>query len=99
MAELRKLRRQFISYTKLHPTENIGHISNIGTAVPKILSQWLKKGAKLLLGIWWCMSWAGAPPSSPQGTRRFSAHGRSYPMWSSTDNQMLNTVTHHVVSG
>lgn len=27
-----------------------------GTAVPKILSQWLKKGAKLLLGSWWCMS-------------------------------------------
>ncbi|XP_031657553.1 protein KTI12 homolog isoform X2 [Oncorhynchus kisutch] len=30
MAELRKLRRQFISYTKMHPTENIGHIANIG---------------------------------------------------------------------
>uniref|UniRef100_A0A8C4FDU6 Protein KTI12 homolog n=1 Tax=Dicentrarchus labrax TaxID=13489 RepID=A0A8C4FDU6_DICLA len=29
MAELRKLRRQFISYTKMHPTENTGHISNI----------------------------------------------------------------------
>ena len=29
MAELRKLRRQFISYTKMHPTENIGHISNM----------------------------------------------------------------------
>uniref|UniRef100_A0A8C5CY68 Protein KTI12 homolog n=1 Tax=Gadus morhua TaxID=8049 RepID=A0A8C5CY68_GADMO len=29
MAELRKLRRQFISYTKLHPTENIGHVSNM----------------------------------------------------------------------
>ncbi|KAK0151694.1 Protein KTI12 [Merluccius polli] len=29
MAEMRKLRRQFISYTKLHPTENIGHISNM----------------------------------------------------------------------
>ncbi|XP_071388303.1 protein KTI12 homolog [Centroberyx affinis] len=29
MPELRKLRRQFISYTKMHPTENIGHISNM----------------------------------------------------------------------
>ncbi|XP_029910590.1 protein KTI12 homolog [Myripristis murdjan] len=29
MAELRKLRRQFISYTKMHPTENIGQISNM----------------------------------------------------------------------
>nr|XP_040019551.1 protein KTI12 homolog [Gasterosteus aculeatus aculeatus] len=29
MAELRKLRRQFISYTKTHPTENSGHISNM----------------------------------------------------------------------
>uniref|UniRef100_A0A674CVR0 Protein KTI12 homolog n=1 Tax=Salmo trutta TaxID=8032 RepID=A0A674CVR0_SALTR len=29
MAELRKLRRQFISYTKMHPTENIGHIANM----------------------------------------------------------------------
>ncbi|TNN57019.1 Protein KTI12 [Liparis tanakae] len=29
MAELRKLRRQFISYTKMHPTENTGHICNI----------------------------------------------------------------------
>ncbi|XP_035497160.1 protein KTI12 homolog [Scophthalmus maximus] len=29
MAELRKLRRQFISYTKTHPTENTGHISNM----------------------------------------------------------------------
>lgn len=29
MAELRKLRRQFISYTKMHPTENTGHISNM----------------------------------------------------------------------
>lgn len=29
MSELRKLRRQFISYTKMHPTENIGHISNM----------------------------------------------------------------------
>ncbi|XP_061414565.1 protein KTI12 homolog [Lethenteron reissneri] len=29
MAELRRLRRQFISYTKMHPTENIGHISNM----------------------------------------------------------------------
>ncbi|XP_007906264.1 protein KTI12 homolog [Callorhinchus milii] len=29
MAELRKLRRQFITYTKLHPTENIGHIANM----------------------------------------------------------------------
>ncbi|XP_028441469.1 protein KTI12 homolog [Perca flavescens] len=29
MAELRKLRRQFISYTKMHPTENSGHISNM----------------------------------------------------------------------
>ncbi|XP_067356579.1 protein KTI12 homolog [Channa argus] len=29
MAELRKLRRQFISYTKLHPTENTGHVSNM----------------------------------------------------------------------
>ncbi|TRY58291.1 hypothetical protein DNTS_031057 [Danionella cerebrum] len=26
---LRKLRRQFISYTKMHPTENIGQISNM----------------------------------------------------------------------
>lgn len=29
MAELRKLRRQFISYTKMHPTENSGQISNM----------------------------------------------------------------------
>ncbi|XP_041966284.1 protein KTI12 homolog [Alosa sapidissima] len=29
MAELRKLRRQFISYTKMHPTENIGKIANM----------------------------------------------------------------------
>ncbi|XP_056273552.1 protein KTI12 homolog [Pseudoliparis swirei] len=29
MAELRKLRRQFISYTKMHPTENTGHICNM----------------------------------------------------------------------
>ncbi|CAG13120.1 unnamed protein product [Tetraodon nigroviridis] len=29
MAELRKLRRQFISYTKMHPTENTGHVSNM----------------------------------------------------------------------
>ncbi|XP_061078322.1 protein KTI12 homolog [Conger conger] len=29
MSELRKLRRQFISYTKMHPTENIGHIANM----------------------------------------------------------------------
>ncbi|XP_076588898.1 protein KTI12 homolog [Chaetodon auriga] len=29
MAELRKLRRQFISYTKMHPTANTGHISNM----------------------------------------------------------------------
>lgn len=29
MAELRKLRRQFLSYTKMHPTENTGHISNM----------------------------------------------------------------------
>ncbi|XP_074533878.1 protein KTI12 homolog [Halichoeres trimaculatus] len=29
MAELRKLRRQFISYTKMHPTENTGQISNM----------------------------------------------------------------------
>ena len=29
MAELRKLRRQFISYTKMHPTENTGYISNM----------------------------------------------------------------------
>ncbi|XP_004553229.2 protein KTI12 homolog [Maylandia zebra] len=29
MAELRKLRRQFISYTKLHPTENTGQIANM----------------------------------------------------------------------
>ncbi|XP_029010495.1 protein KTI12 homolog [Betta splendens] len=29
MAELRKLRRQFISYTKTHPTENTGQISNM----------------------------------------------------------------------
>ncbi|MBN3307818.1 KTI12 protein, partial [Amia calva] len=29
MAELRKLRRQFISYTKTHPTENIGKIANM----------------------------------------------------------------------
>ncbi|XP_060932829.1 protein KTI12 homolog isoform X1 [Limanda limanda] len=29
MAELRKLRRQFISYTKTHPTENTGKISNM----------------------------------------------------------------------
>ncbi|XP_053091037.1 protein KTI12 homolog isoform X2 [Pangasianodon hypophthalmus] len=29
IAELRKLRRQFISYTKMHPTENIGQIANM----------------------------------------------------------------------
>ncbi|XP_072551461.1 protein KTI12 homolog isoform X2 [Salminus brasiliensis] len=29
MAELRKLRRQFISYTKIHPTEDIGQIANM----------------------------------------------------------------------
>ncbi|KAM3870493.1 protein KTI12 homolog [Diretmus argenteus] len=29
MAELRKLRRQFISYTKMHPAENNGQISNM----------------------------------------------------------------------
>ncbi|XP_058501819.1 protein KTI12 homolog isoform X2 [Solea solea] len=29
MAELRKLRRQFISYTKMHPTENTGQIFNM----------------------------------------------------------------------
>uniref|UniRef100_UPI00398F8273 protein KTI12 homolog isoform X2 n=1 Tax=Pristiophorus japonicus TaxID=55135 RepID=UPI00398F8273 len=29
MAELRKLRRQFVSYTKMHPTENIGQIANM----------------------------------------------------------------------
>ncbi|XP_069019516.1 protein KTI12 homolog isoform X1 [Embiotoca jacksoni] len=29
MAELRKLRRQFISYTKMHPTENTGQIYNM----------------------------------------------------------------------
>ncbi|KAF4077936.1 hypothetical protein AMELA_G00193630 [Ameiurus melas] len=29
IAELRKLRRQFISYTKTHPTENIGLIANM----------------------------------------------------------------------
>ncbi|XP_030621903.1 protein KTI12 homolog [Chanos chanos] len=29
MAELRKLRRQFISYTKMHPTENIGQLANM----------------------------------------------------------------------
>ncbi|XP_006628956.2 protein KTI12 homolog [Lepisosteus oculatus] len=29
MAELRKLRRQFISYAKMHPTENIGQIANM----------------------------------------------------------------------
>ncbi|XP_026167781.1 protein KTI12 homolog isoform X2 [Mastacembelus armatus] len=29
MAELRKLRRQFISYTKMHPTENTGQITNM----------------------------------------------------------------------
>ncbi|XP_047452871.1 protein KTI12 homolog [Mugil cephalus] len=29
MAELRKLRRQFISYTKMHPTENTGQIANM----------------------------------------------------------------------
>ncbi|XP_064422144.1 protein KTI12 homolog isoform X2 [Latimeria chalumnae] len=29
MAELRKLRRQFISYTKMHPTENISQIANM----------------------------------------------------------------------
>ncbi|XP_069758855.1 protein KTI12 homolog isoform X2 [Narcine bancroftii] len=29
MTELRKLRRQFISYTKMHPTENIGQIANM----------------------------------------------------------------------
>ncbi|XP_061577839.1 protein KTI12 homolog [Cololabis saira] len=29
MAELRKFRRQFISYSKMHPTENTGQIANI----------------------------------------------------------------------
>ncbi|XP_072349177.1 protein KTI12 homolog [Scyliorhinus torazame] len=29
MAELRKLKRQFVSYTKLHPTEDIGQIANM----------------------------------------------------------------------
>lgn len=29
MAELRKLRRQFISYTKMHPTENTGQLCNM----------------------------------------------------------------------
>ena len=29
MAELRKLRRQFISYTKMHPTENVGQVANM----------------------------------------------------------------------
>uniref|UniRef100_A0A3Q1EQS2 Protein KTI12 homolog n=1 Tax=Acanthochromis polyacanthus TaxID=80966 RepID=A0A3Q1EQS2_9TELE len=29
MAELRKLRRQFISYAKMHPTENTGQIANM----------------------------------------------------------------------
>lgn len=29
MAELRKFRRQFISYTKMHPTEDTGQISNM----------------------------------------------------------------------
>ncbi|KAM9854960.1 protein KTI12 homolog [Aulostomus maculatus] len=29
MAELRKFRRQFISYTKMHPTENTGQIANM----------------------------------------------------------------------
>ncbi|XP_061898524.1 protein KTI12 homolog [Entelurus aequoreus] len=29
MAKLRKFRRQFISYTKMHPTENTEHISNM----------------------------------------------------------------------
>ncbi|XP_017261141.1 protein KTI12 homolog isoform X1 [Kryptolebias marmoratus] len=29
MAELRKLRRQFISYSKMHPTENTGQIANM----------------------------------------------------------------------
>ncbi|XP_024911787.1 protein KTI12 homolog [Cynoglossus semilaevis] len=29
MAELRKLRRQFISYTKMHPTDKTGQISNM----------------------------------------------------------------------
>uniref|UniRef100_A0A3P8TMC9 Protein KTI12 homolog n=1 Tax=Amphiprion percula TaxID=161767 RepID=A0A3P8TMC9_AMPPE len=29
MAELQKLRRQFISYTKMHPTENTGQIANM----------------------------------------------------------------------
>uniref|UniRef100_A0A1A7YR93 Protein KTI12 homolog n=1 Tax=Iconisemion striatum TaxID=60296 RepID=A0A1A7YR93_9TELE len=29
MAELRKLRRQFISYTKMHPTEKTGQIANM----------------------------------------------------------------------
>ncbi|KAI5098275.1 protein KTI12-like, partial [Silurus meridionalis] len=29
LAELRKLRRQFISYTKMHPAENIGQIANM----------------------------------------------------------------------
>ncbi|KAM9753257.1 protein KTI12 homolog [Menidia menidia] len=29
MAELRKLRRQFISYSKMHPTDNTGQISNM----------------------------------------------------------------------
>uniref|UniRef100_A0A7N9AW97 Protein KTI12 homolog n=1 Tax=Mastacembelus armatus TaxID=205130 RepID=A0A7N9AW97_9TELE len=34
MAELRKLRRQFISYTKMHPTENTGQITNIPILLP-----------------------------------------------------------------
>ncbi|KAI5620343.1 protein KTI12-like, partial [Silurus asotus] len=29
LAELRKLRRQFISYTKMHPAENVGQIANM----------------------------------------------------------------------
>lgn len=29
MAELRKLRRQFISYTKMHPTQNPAQLSNM----------------------------------------------------------------------
>ncbi|KAM4733953.1 protein KTI12 homolog [Anableps anableps] len=37
MAELRKLRRQFISYSKMHPTENTGQIANM-------FVQYLNKG-------------------------------------------------------
>ncbi|KAA8590117.1 hypothetical protein FQN60_014051 [Etheostoma spectabile] len=43
MAELRKLRRQFISYTKMHPTENSGHISNIPP------SQWLVRAPLVIM--------------------------------------------------